>query len=171
MNLNDAILKWDQKSRDDIAEIYTQFSSSPDFLESILKDLNSLKLSCGGSWLLKEHLESGATLSKPQEKAVVKALLKAQDWQTQLHLLQVFAFFQQNIQHADELFLFLRLQLSHDNKFIRAWSYNAIYLLAEQNSAHRDEANKLFSLAMRDEAASVKARLRNCVKKSSWAKL
>ncbi len=58
----------------------------------------------------------------------------------------------------------MRKCLEDDNKFVRAWAYNGFYELAKQYPEYRTEAGQLFEMALRDEAASVKARVRNVMK-------
>jgi hypothetical protein len=61
--------------------------------------------------------------------------------------------------------LFLRTCLADENKFVRAWAYNGFYLLSQQYPEYQQETEQFFAMAMRDEAASVKARIRNILKK------
>jgi hypothetical protein len=60
---------------------------------------------------------------------------------------------------------FLRVSLTDSNKFIRAWAYNGFYEMAIQYPEYKNETKQFFEMAMRDEAASVKARIRNIIKK------
>ena len=60
---------------------------------------------------------------------------------------------------------FLRWTLTDQNKFVRAWSYNGFYELSKQHPEYLDETKQYFEMAMRDEAPSVKARIRNILKK------
>jgi len=60
---------------------------------------------------------------------------------------------------------FLKKCLVDDNKFIRAWAYNGFYELSVQYPEHKDETKQFFEMAMRDEAPSVKSRIRNIMKK------
>lgn len=61
--------------------------------------------------------------------------------------------------------MFLRNCLISDNKFVRAWAYNGFYELALQYPAYKTEVKKFLDMAMKDEAASVKARVRNILKR------
>ena len=53
---------------------------------------------------------------------------------------------------------------SRQEKFVRAWAYNGFYLLAVQHGEYEAEARQLLTMALRDEPASVKARVRNVLK-------
>ncbi len=54
--------------------------------------------------------------------------------------------------------------LTDHNKFVRAWSYNGFFELSRQHSEYLDETKQFFQMTMRDEAPSVKARIRNIMK-------
>ena len=61
--------------------------------------------------------------------------------------------------------MFLRNCLVDNNKFVRAWAYNGFYELAVQYPEYEKETKQFFEMAMRDEAPSVKSRIRNIMKK------
>ena len=58
----------------------------------------------------------------------------------------------------------MRHNLTATNKFVRAWSYNGLYELARRDPVYLPEVEQIFELALRDEAPSVKARIRNLQK-------
>lgn len=59
---------------------------------------------------------------------------------------------------------FLRIAITDNNKFVRAWAYNGFYLLAKQYDEYRVEVEQFFNMAMNDEVPSVKALIRNILK-------
>ena len=59
---------------------------------------------------------------------------------------------------------FLRQALVSEQKFVRAWAYDGFYQLAKQYPEYQQEAMSFFAMAMDDEVASVKARVRNIIK-------
>ncbi len=58
---------------------------------------------------------------------------------------------------------FARDCLCDNNKFVRAWAYNAFYLLSRQYPVYRDEAEQFLKMGLADEPASVQARIRQCI--------
>jgi hypothetical protein len=95
---------------------------------------------------------------------VFKSLAKLNSWQSKLHLLQCVSYFKVSKSNRKKLELFLRDCLASSNKFVRAWAYNGFYLLAMQHPQYKEETQSFFKMALRDEAASVKARIRNIMK-------
>ncbi|WP_286235611.1 hypothetical protein [Thalassotalea sediminis] len=69
-------------------------------------------------------------------------------------------------EESSNVYKFLRQTLTDQNNFVRAWSYNGFYELSRQHSMYKDETEQYFEMAMRDEAPSVKARIRNIMKKN-----
>ncbi|MCP4400146.1 MAG: hypothetical protein GY801_22915 [bacterium] len=67
--------------------------------------------------------------------------------------------------HANGVCAFLKACLVDRHKFVKAWAYNGLYELATQHREYTEETQQLFDMAMRDEATSVKARIRNIMKK------
>jgi len=55
-----------------------------------------------------------------------------------------------------------------ENKFVRSWAYNGFYGLSRQYPEYIQETKQFFEVAMKDEAPSVKARIRNVTKNSLW---
>lgn len=164
MELSQAIQRWDGKSTDDIAEIYTRHHASQDFTTQLLDCLLSPTLQVGASWLLKKWLEDGHALTGLQVAVIFRSLAKLEHWQSCLHLLQCLD--RLPIGEPDKLLVeqFLRENLNHSNKFVRAWSYNGFYVLARQHPEYRAETAQFFAMALRDEAPSVVARIRNLMK-------
>ena len=66
--------------------------------------------------------------------------------------------------HKKNVETFLRECLVNDTKFVRAWAYSGLYELAFQYPEYKEEAKQLFEMAMRDEPASVKSRIRKVMK-------
>ena len=58
---------------------------------------------------------------------------------------------------------FIRNHLSSSNTFVRAWAYDAFYRLASDYPEYRCEARQLLEMGMRDEPASVKARIKHLI--------
>jgi len=64
-------------------------------------------------------------------------------------------------EQADAVWKVLIEQRESEQKFVRAYSYNGMHLVACQHPQYEAEAAEYFELAQADEAASVRARVRN----------
>ena len=160
-----AMADWDGKSAADIGGIYRQCGDSPSFVADSIQLAAQPPYQKAATWLLKAHCDAGHSLA-PKHIAGIYALLPTlSDWESILHVLQCMPYMPVANSDRKKVERFLRLCLSDTNKFVRAWSYNGFYELARQYPQYRQEAEQFFAMALRDEAASVKARIRNIMKK------
>ena len=165
MGLEKDILLWDGKSAEDIGAIFNAHKNKPGFTKAIVDALESLTLQKGASWLLKAWFEAGGKLEKEHILSVYTQLNNLDSWEAKVHILQCMPYMPVAKKVLKNVDAFLRFTLTDTNKFVRAWSYNGFYELACQYPEYRAEANQFFDMAMKDEAASVKARIRNILKK------
>ncbi len=165
MTIEVEIEEWDGKSSDDIATVYNSHSKDLNFTDEIARLIKSKTYQKAASWLLKLHLESGNRLTIIQINSIYSFLLEIDNWETKLHLLQSMPFMPISKIEIKTVESFLRASIIDPNKFIRAWAYNGFYQMAVQHPEYMEETKQFFEMAMRDEAASVKARIRNIMKK------
>ncbi len=164
MSLEQAIRAWDGKSADDIEAVYLRHEGQSDLVASLLELSSNPELETGATWLLKRHLERGGRLDAGAIADLFALAPGLQTWEARLHLLQGLLYLRIPESEQPRLEAFVRKCLADPNKFVRAWAYNGFYELARQYPQYRNEAAKLFEMAMRDEAASVKARVRNLLR-------
>lgn len=150
---------WDGKSTDQLSKTYKRFCSSDTFSTELIKLVSDANRSVAASWLLKRHVEQHALPAR--RLTTLARLCKASlPWEAQLHLLQLFAgqtFTPAQTQHLEP---FCRQGILSSNKFVRAWSYNLLHELAQQCDDLKQDVHDIIVAAQRDEAPSVKARLR-----------
>ena len=169
MTLAQEILAWDGKSAAAIGAVYTRHHRRDGFVAEVIVQLAGADTEKGASWLLKHHLEGGETLKPGQISKIHRMLPSLSHWESRLHLLQCSQYLP--VAKADKLVVerFLRDCLGGNNKFIRAWAYDGLYRLASRYPALSDEVRQLFEMALRDEAPSVKARIRRLMTEDpSW---
>ncbi len=165
MSIEQEIISWDGKSSNDIDAIYGRHNEENTFASNIIDLSEQEGLQKGTTWLLKRYLENGQTITPSEIALVFKLLRKLGHWESKLHILQCIPFMQIAITEKAEVETFLRKCLVDDNKFVRAWAYNGFYEISVQYPEYRNETKQFFEMAMRDEAPSVKARIRNVMKK------
>lgn len=156
---------WNGKSKDDIEAIYHGYSNSSDLADSLIKLCSVESANVGATWLLKYGLEHDLHITKTQMGKILKILPEITHWEAKLHILQCLSYFSISKTYKEKVEMFLRQTITDSNKFVRAWSYNGFYVLSQQYPEYVEETKKFFDMAMRDEAASVKARIRNLMKK------
>ncbi|MCG8415645.1 MAG: hypothetical protein MI746_15625 [Pseudomonadales bacterium] len=161
LSLDKDIENWDGKSADDIALVFESHHKAPGFVRDLIRLAKQADLQTGATWLLKAWFEADNRCSAMQCKQIYGLLDKLGPWEAKLHILQCMPYMPVAEASKDHVEFFLRTTLSDSNKFVRAWTYNGWHLLAEQFPEYKKEVDQFFEMAMRDEAASVKARIRN----------
>ncbi len=122
------------------------------------------ELQVGATWVIKALLESGTPPPPRLAGRLVVLLGRVDAPDAMLHLLQCLPFVEIPASREDELYRLLDTCTSHEHKFVRAWAYNGLGLLAEQNPKLRAAVEKRLARALPSEAASVKARIRHAQK-------
>ncbi len=160
VKLDQAVRAWDGKSAAAIEAVYDGHHGDKGFAAGLIELLSIRDAERGATWLLKHHLDGGNRLTAPQVRKVHRALADLAHWESRLHLLQCQQYL--SVAAADRAAVehFVRRCLGDDNKFVRAWAYDALYRLAVQYTDLSEELDQIFEMAMRDEAPSVKARIR-----------
>ena len=164
-HLKQAIAGWDGKSAQDIALIFDQHKASGGFLDALINYTPEANLQKGATWLLKKYCENHGSFTDEQISQLYAVLPQLTHWESQLHLLQIMAYLPIPLAAKKEVEFFLRDRLQQQNKFVRAWAYSGFYELACQYPEYQIEAQRFMTMALRDEAASVKARIRQILKK------
>lgn len=160
--------RWDGKSSEDLTQLYNQHADRADFVPELLTLLtHNSQYQHSALWLIKHYLESGQSLQTSQCLQLLASGPNLSCWQAKLELLQAMQYL--DLAHLppveqDKLEYFIRHAISNENKFVRAWAYNAFHLLAGVFPQYKDEALQFLNMALRDEAPSVKARIRQILK-------
>ncbi len=165
ITLKNKVAAWDGKSAVDIKDIYQTSHQVTGFVDMLIRLMKEKSLQNGATWLLNAWLKSGNQLKKSQIRKICNMLYDLESWEARLHVLQSISYMSIEEDEKELLYDFLRMTLCDSNKFVRAWSYNGFYELAQQYPQYSEETKQYFEMAMRDEAASVKARIRNIMKK------
>ncbi len=164
MGIEQEITRWDGRSAADIGAVFDRFKDDSSFVATLVDLSNEKELQKGSTWLLKHYLESVGSISAEHVEKLVKLLPQLENWEARLHVLQCIPYLRITNDDRKAMELFLRRCLTDDKKFVRAWSYNGFYELSRQFPEYRSEAERLLETAMKDEAPSVRARIRNIMK-------
>lgn len=167
MGIEKALASWDGKSAAHLKAVFDAHHTDDSFSHTVIALSFTEACEKGGTWLLKAWLEAGNELEHTQIARVYASLDRLTHWEAKLHVLQSMPFMAIADADRDNVYKFLMCALSEPNKFVRAWAYNGLYELSRQHAGYRCEATQYFEMALRDEAPSVKARIRNLMK-NGW---
>lgn len=122
------------------------------------------------TWILNHLTDRGPSLKPTQTKRILALLGDVSAWEAAVHLLKMLPKMSIPKENRATLHRDLRALIRDENKFVRAWAFNGVFVLADQYPEHQREAKKLLQIALLDEPASVKARVRNAIKQADWIK-
>ncbi len=168
--LSQALSDFDGKSTAPLEQFAAEYRADA----SLIADLcvfaasDDSKLQASATWLLKRLGVTGAQLSSSQTETLLRLLLQDTSWLSRIHVLQMMNSLVAPDELVPPLLAALTEQAAGANTFIRAWSVHGAVALADQHPAHRDLALDLLLTAERDEAASVRARIRRLRKDHDW---
>ena len=161
--LRSMLSEYDGKATTYLGEAEAALSGEDGYLDALvsLRGEEEGHIAGGASWLLKSALEKGRALSEGQIEALAARLPEITGWAAQLHICQSVRLLTVSADSAKRLADWLAGLLNHQRPFLRAWSLDALGVLAEAHSEHGQAFNAALALAHEDEAASVRARARN----------
>ena len=165
MALSEEIGAWDGKSAAALQSIHERHRAEAGFVETLLAHMADVELQRAATWLLKKHLETGNSLSTSACRTVLGALSVQEHWESKLHMLQCLPYLEIPEDESAGLEKFLEACLESDRKFVRAWAYNGFNELSLRFPRYRERVDGLLVRAGVSEAASVRARIRNILKR------
>lgn len=155
------IAQWDRRSTQPLQEIYREQGSEPEFLSQLIALLPSAECQSGASWLIKHALENGQSFSQAQTAELIRHVDDLEHWTAILHVLQCASHWLIPSRSRKRWETFVSAQLRHSKPFVRAWAYDSFCHLARQYPEYRTRCRDLLQNVSDQEAASVKARIRN----------
>ncbi|MCY4073358.1 MAG: hypothetical protein OXG60_18865 [Chloroflexi bacterium] len=166
-----AIAEYDGKGIDSLASIAAQIDPSTAVLQGLCDHVGSqdARIQSASSWLLRRYVGAGAILSQMQTEQALTVLTDVCHWEARLHVLQMMEDLTIPSRRVEQLWPALIEQSKDVNKFIRAWSYHGLAVIADQHPPYRDRALSLLAAAEGEDAASVRARIRRIRVTFNWA--
>jgi hypothetical protein len=165
MGVEEAISAWDGKLVTHLEDIYCKHNDDEAFVAKVIQSIKNETHQKGATWLLKKHLESGNPIDATEIATVYSHLTELVGWESKLHILQSIQYMKVAESEVEQVVFFLRVCLTDTNKFVRAWTYNGFYEISVLYPTYKKETKQFFEMAMRDEAPSIKARIRNILKR------
>lgn len=158
--LREELAEYDGRSPTILSEISVRHRDKAGF-QSDLVDLvldEVPTIAEGATWMLKADLEQGCVLSPQDIERLASQVSGVKTWQTQLHICQSIRYLKVPKQVEQNIENWLTKLLDTRRPFLRAWSVDAYCRLLGGNS-HKTKS--LLERMEKDEAASVRARVRN----------
>ena len=164
MNLKEYLSNWDRKDTEYLSAYQDKNRNTQQLIDLLIKLIEDDDAQSAATWLLKNRY-ADIEFSTEQSHSILNSLEKLVHWDAQLHILQILDRLHVSTVNKQKLEKFLRKYLVSENKFVRAWSYNGLDILAHHFSEYREEVDQFLAMGLRDEPESVKARIRNILRK------
>lgn len=170
MNLIESLRKFDGRRTSELERLSSSMSRNDDSVVQLLAaaEHDETTVQVGSTWILKRWLEEGVPEVEDMAANLVRLLKSATYWEVRLHLLQMLASIRVPARSLPELKRLLPILLTDDNKFVRAWALSVLAEIADQSDAMRKDVISTIQDAENDEAASVRARVRQLQKRYKW---
>ncbi len=170
MNLIEKLREFDGKHTAPLKKISKELIHHKEKIQELIvfAQHNDIKIQAAATWLLKNLIEENVKFSQPQTTALINLLSNLNHWEAKLHILQILPNLKIPAKQYDLLYKDLGHTIQSEHKLLRAWAYNGLAILADQNSKLRFAVSKKLNLAQGDSAASVRARIRNLSKSFEW---
>jgi len=173
MDIAAELAAFDGKHTDTLESMAARLSPEPSVIVELcrLARQDEATLQTAATWLLKRIDEDGGSFSGDQVDALLDLFDRVTHWEAKLHLLQMLPGIAIPAARKDALRQLFAGPgyLGDANKFVRAWSYGALADLATQHAEFRPAVAKILATGQLEDAASVRARIRNILKRAPWA--
>jgi hypothetical protein len=158
---------WDGKGVGVLRQLFQDCCHEEHFLSQAIdlccKDGNA---QIAGAWMVKQHLDDGGFLDELEIERWVASFQNADIWTSYLLMLQGMVHIPIPPQSRGMAEVFVRRCLEMENKFIRAWAYHCFYHLSRIYPDLKREADSLMEVGLETEAASVRASIRQALRKT-----
>jgi HEAT repeat protein len=162
MDIRKEFRKFDGKNLGPVKAAAVQLPAKPASLTRMLKiaaDPDE-RLQVGATWAAKDLLEQGVEAPATLAAELLAILRRVSNNDARLHLLQILPYCSLAGRQPGSLHRLLLPQLESENKFVRAWAFNALALVAKAAPRYREEVLDRFATAEVHESAAVRARIR-----------
>ncbi|WP_298963950.1 hypothetical protein [uncultured Roseibium sp.] len=158
---------WDGKDTGELEDLFEGERSNPVFLQALIGLCEIVDCQRGATWLLKHHFDlKGAPLPEDLTRQHLGSLSTITHWEAKLHILQYFERLQLALVPQKELERFVKSGTRSDNKFVRAWAYYDLAVLALAYPELTSQVRNILTAARDIETAgSVRVRIRKALEK------
>lgn len=159
--LNSKLKLWDGVHTEYLTELYGVNSLSLDFFENLVAIcVNEQDLQKTATWLIKHHYDNGQKLPGFLTERLLTSCKTVENWEAKLHLLQLLPYFKLTNKSIIITEDFTRKCLEDNNKFVKAWAYNGLYVLTKYIPELTTELEFICQRAMETESAAIKSRVK-----------
>ena len=155
--------KYDGKSVAPFKRVAVRWDPTPSSMRQLIRLVASPdeRVQVGATWVLKRWIETDSGDPGPVTPMLLDLVEVEMATDAKLHLLQLLQHLEIPRDREHDLYSACSQLLDHPNKFLRAWAFNGLGLVAIQNRDYRPRVEGLFAEAESTQPSSVMSRIRN----------
>lgn len=157
-------MEWDGRTVGHLQKVLKDFDLDEEFFVSLIILAKQEMTQTAATWLIKRLIESNSAYCIEHRSQLLGLTPFLKKPEAILHFLQILPHVMVQDENRESLFLWLLEMKDHKNTFVRAWAYNGLFLYAKSDKSKQAIVEELMAAAMTSEPASVRARIRNCLK-------
>ncbi|QDU73118.1 hypothetical protein Pan97_00850 [Bremerella volcania] len=172
MEILNSLRKFDGKHTDVLEQLAARVPRDQESLAQLLAaaEHDDKAIQVAATWLLKRWSDESEPLVESCAADLIALLRISSYWEVQLHLLQILSVVSLPRGSIAALKKVLPDLASDENKLVRAWTCSVFAAIGDCQPRFQKDALEVLSRAEEDEAASVRARVRQIRKCYRWAR-
>ncbi len=159
-SLSENIDKYDGKHTDVLEEIVKKSPTHSDIAELLHSFNRNERTQEAVSWVLKAWVDQGCQIDDTLLRQWYEFTILSGTWPPVLHLVQALNTLTLSKSQAATMGKSIIEWTTHENKMVRAWSYTVLYKITVEYPGLFKNAQAILERGSKDEAPSVRARLR-----------
>ncbi len=167
-SLENILANGKRNQADDLQEFVAQAIENNRLVAEIvaLSNHNSANIAARAIWIVRKLTETSPELLSKYKPILLHDLTQSPFWEVKAELCHIIPRLKLDYKEIKGAIAFFKNNLNDKSKIVKAWSLDALYELSKIEAKIGPEVLKLLQSALEDEAASVRARARNILKKS-----
>ena len=135
-----------------------------------LSNHNKANIAARAIWIVRKITENSPELLSKYKPILLHDLTQSPFWEVKAELCHIIPKLKMDYEEIKGAIAFFKNNLNDKSKIVKAWSLDALYELSKIEPKIAPEVQKLLNIALEDEAASVRARVRKILKKADSRK-
>lgn len=171
MNWLESLRSFDGKKTQVLEGLATSLPREPATVAWLFEQLKlrEVRVQIGVTWILNRWSQEGTLVGELEWSTIRKCLEQNAHWEISLHLLQLLSRTPLDQAVAKRLGAAMERLTEDENKMVRAWACSAFAAAAEAYGPFREACLQRLAAGEVDQAAAVKARIRQIRKQYKWA--
>ena len=166
-SLENLLANGKRNQTDDLEEYVAQAIENNRLVAEIvaLSKHNKANIAARAIWIVRKLTETSPELLSKYKPILLNDLTQSPFWEVKAELCHIIPNLKLDYEEIKGAIAFFKNNLDDKSKIVKAWSLDALYEFSKIEPKITSEVERLLQMALKDEAASVRARARKILKK------